>query len=316
MPEKIKPELLQFLQPGELPLQILVVESLNYLPQLRQMFPGASLYAVTSERDDTLDYDGLGVEFCVINYLVEPLPYEREFFDYIISDLTLEQAGHPQDIAAGFSRFLKETGSFLTSFRNIRHWSQLLDLMEGHYYNVVARLFARQEFERLLYASYYKMVFMESQKRAADEKTLQKLLAAGFDNEGDDLNTEFYLVRADRSMPEMALLKSMYTKEQRRQLSTYLHRIEYGVETEMSCQRFWDFYEAAGFFADYAAAFIKQAVFHPHSFYRQLLAHSPDRRGEIGQMLQAALHNVTSAEEEAMLKDLWQEWQGKENGNG
>ena len=38
MAEKIKPELLQFLQPGELPLNILVVESLVYLPKLRQMF--------------------------------------------------------------------------------------------------------------------------------------------------------------------------------------------------------------------------------------------------------------------------------------
>lgn len=315
MPEKIKPELLQFLQPGDLPLTILVVESLNYLPQLREMFPHARLYAATADRDAMLDYAGLGVEFSEINYLTEPLPYAREFFDYIISDLTLEQAGHPQDIAAGFSGFLKETGSFLTSFRNIRHWSQLLDLLAGHYYNVVARLFARQEFERLLYASYYKMVFMEPQKRGAEEKTMQKLLAAGFDNEGDDLNTEFYLVRADRSMPEMALLKSMYTKEQRRQLSTYIHRIEYGVDTAAQCGNFWQFYRENGLFADYTAAFIKQAVFHPRRFYRQLLADSPEERAEIGEMLKAALNNVTSAEEASMLKDLWQEWQGNQDGN-
>ena len=316
MPEKIKPELLQFLQPGQLPLKILVVESLAYLPELRQMFPQASLYAVTADKDAMLDYQGLDVAFTELNYLDAPLPYPREFFDYIISDLTLEQAGHPQDIAAGFSRFLKETGSFLTSFRNIRHWSQLEDLLAGHYYNVVARLFARQEFERLLYASYYKMVFMESQKRPAEEKVLQKLLQAGFDNEGDDLNTEFYLVRADRSMPEMALLKSMYTKDARRRLSLYLHRIEYGVETAKNCRALWQFYQETGLFADYTAAFIKQAVFHPQDFYRHLLAHSPDRRAEIGQMLQAARHNVTSAEEDAMLQELWQEWQEREDGNG
>lgn len=316
MPEKIKPELLQFMQPGELPLRILVVESLNYLPELRQMFPAAQLFAVAAEQDDMLDYPGLDVEFTVLNYLDAPLPYERESFDYIISDLTLEQAGHPQDIAAGFSRFLKETGSFLTSFRNIRHWSQLEDLLAGHYYNVVARLFARQEFERLLYASYYKMVFMEPQKRPAEEKVLQRLIEAGFDNEGDDINTEFYLVRADRSMPEMALLKSMYTKDERRQLSTYLHRIEYGVEPEENCRDFWQLYRQAGFFADYTAAFIKQAVFHPLIFYRQLMAHSPDEWEEIGQMLQGARNNVTSEDEAAYLQELWQEWQGKGYGNG
>ena len=313
MAEKIKPELLQFLQPGELPLNILVVESLVYLPKLRQMFPCAQIYAVTADADAMLDYPDFGVEFTELNYLDAPLPYPREFFDYIISDLTLEQAGHPQDIAAGFSRFLKETGSFLTSFRNIRHWSQLLDLLDGHYYNVVARLFARQEFERLLYASYYKMVFMEPQKRSADEQTLQKLLAAGFDNEGDDLNTEFYLVRADRSMPEMALLKSMYTKEQRRQLSTYLHRLEYGVEPEKNCREFWAFYRDTGLFADYTAAFIKQAVFHPVRFYRQLMAETVAEQAEIGLLLQGAMQNATTEEEVQVLQELLQEWQGMQN---
>ena len=316
MPEKIKPELLQFLQPGDLPLKILVVESLVYLPKLRQMFPQASLYAVAADADDMLDYQGLGVAFTEVNYLDAPLPYPAEYFDYIISDLTLEQAGHPQDIAAGFAGFLKETGSFLTSFRNIRHWSQLEDLLAGHYYNVVARLFAWQEFERLLYASYYKMVFMERQKRPAEEKVLRKLMQAGFDNEGDDINTEFYLVRADRSMPEMALLKSMYTKEERRQLSIYLHRIEYDVEPEVNCREFWRFYRQTGMFADYTAAFIKQAVFHPRIFYRQLMAHSPGEWEEIGQMLQGARNNVTSEDEAAYLQELWQEWQGKDYGNG
>lgn len=313
MPEKIKPELLRFLQPGELPLKILVVEDLVYLPQLRQMFPCAQLYAVTADSDAILDYQHLGVEFQLVNYLAEPLPYEWEFFDYIISDLTLEQAGHPQDIAAGFSRYLKETGSLLTSFRNIRHYSQLEDLLAGHYYNVVARLFAREEFERLLYASYYKMVFMEPQKNPAEEKTLQKLLAAGFDNDRDDLNVEFWLVRADRSMPEMALLKSMYTKDVRRQLSTYLHRLEYSVDTERQSRLFWEFYRREGLFADYTAAFIKQAVFHQDKFYRQLLACGQELP-EIGNMLRGALNNATTAEEAAMLENLMKEWQVKQHG--
>ena len=114
-------------------------------------------------------------------------------------------------------------------------------------------------------------------------------------------------------MPEMALLKSMYTKEQRKQLSDYLHRIEYGVDLEGQCRLFWAFYEETGLFADYTAAFIKQAVFHPKKFYRELLAHSPAERDEIGQMLQGARNNVTSEEEAAYLQELWQEWQGMQN---
>ena len=46
--------------------------------------------------------------------------------------------------------FLKPTGALLTSFRNIRHWSVLASLMDGHYYSICARLFAKPEFQKSL----------------------------------------------------------------------------------------------------------------------------------------------------------------------
>lgn len=304
MPSKIKPELLGFLTPSGEPLNILVVESVYYLPELRAMFPEARLYAVSAESDAVDSYAGLAVEFHCVDYREEPLPFAREFFDYIISDLLLEQAGHPQDIAAGFSRFLRETGALLTSFRNIRHWSQLQDLRDGHFYNVVARLFAKQEFERLLYASYYKMVRVAPQRREADTNIVAELVAAGFENIHDDLNTEFWLVRADRSMPEMALLKSMYTREERRTLSRLLHRIEYGVDTARQCAAFWEHYRTMGLFPDYTAAFVKQAVFHPERFYQTLAENSPEHGEEIRAMLASARENATTPAEILYLDDL------------
>ena len=120
-------------------------------------------------------------------------------------------------------------------------------------------------------------------------------------------------MRADRSMPEMALLKSMYTKEQRRQLSTYLHRLEYGVEPKKNCREFWAFYRDTGLFADYTAAFIKQAVFHPVRFYRQLMAETVAEQAEIGLLLQGAMQNATTEEEVQYLQELLQEWQGMQN---
>ena len=146
MAEQIRPDLLSFLMPNTAPLRVLVVESLTYLSELRRMFPQAELYAVTSEADAMEMDASAGVHWQILDYLSVPLPYMRGYFDYIISDLTLEQADNPQDIAAGFSMFLKETGAFLTSFRNIRHWSILKNLMEGHYYNIVSRLYTRAEF--------------------------------------------------------------------------------------------------------------------------------------------------------------------------
>lgn len=274
MPEKIKPELLYFLQPCALPMRILVVESLSYLPKLREMFPRAELLSVADEADAMEELPaGLGVQFTCLDYLEERLPYEPESLDYIICDLALERAGNPQDIAAGFSTYLKQTGAFLTSFRNIRHYAIVQELMDGHYYQVVSRLYAKPEFERLLYASFYKSVRCAPQLGPkAPEGVIEGLVAAGFENVHDDLETEFWLVRADRSMPEMALLKSMYSKAERSEFSRLLHRIEYGVELEASCRAFWELWCALGIFPDYAGHFVREAVFHQEQFYRHLRA--------------------------------------------
>lgn len=315
MAEKIRPELLTFLTASELPLRILVVESLSYLPELRKMFPRASLYAVAADGDrfERPEFSGLGVQFLELDYLAEPLPYGPEFFDYIISDLTLEQAGNPQDIAAGFSHFLKQTGAFLTSFRNIRHWSVVQELMDGHYYQVVARLFAKPEFEKLLYASYYKDVRVRPQRRPAPEGEVDRLVAAGFDNTNDDLETEFWLVYAARSMPELSLLKSFFTAAQRKELARLLHRIEYDVDTVQQVAAFWQFYHRVGLFPDYTAAFVKEAVFHPAPFYRRLFAQSDAAEQAVVRAIVQAAHDAArSGEEAAMLAALADELAGKE----
>ena len=307
MAEKIQPQLLSFLAPSDAPLVILVVESLTYLPQLRAMYPQAKLYAVAADADafEKPAYAGLGVHFTQLDYLAEPLPFGPETFDYILSDLLLEYAGNPQDIAAGFSQFLKQTGALCTSFRNIRHWSVLEDLMDGHYYQVVARLFAKPEFEKLLYASYYKDVRVRPQRRAAPAGVVEKLVAAGFDNVHDDLETEYWLVCAARSMPELSLLKSFFTAAERKELARLLHRIEYDVDIEQQAAAFWAFYHRVGLFPDYTANFVREAVFHPAQFYRLLFAHSSDEQRDIVRaIVQAAQADARSDGEAAMLAEL------------
>jgi hypothetical protein len=66
-------------------------------------------------------------------------------------------------------------------------------------------------------------------------------------------------------------------------------------------------------FADYTAAFIKQAVFHPVRFYRQLMAETAAEQAEVGLFLQSAMQNATTEEEAQYLQELLQEWQGMQN---
>lgn len=312
MAEKIRPKLLSFLKPNAAPLRVLVVESLTYLHELRRMFPQAELYAVTAEEGEQEQDAPAGVHWQILDYLSIPLPYTRGFFDYIISDLALEQADNPQDIAAGFSMFLKETGAFLTSFRNIRHWSVLQNLMEGHYYNIVSRLYARAEFENLLYASFYKSVRVHQQKREAPDGLVARLIAAGFENECDDLETEFYLVRADRSMPELALLKSMYTTAEREQMVRLIHRIEYDVEPLAAVRGLWEMLDRLAVFPDYLASLVRETVVHTEAFYQRLLTHSDGRKDFIHAVLSVSVMESVDPLEQEGYRRLQSYMQGKE----
>ena len=298
--ESLQPQLLQFLpRNSDLPLNILTVGA-DYLAPLRQNFPNAQLFAALAETSDDADKAQnlcrkLSINLCFIDIYAEPLPYPQDFFDYIVSDLTLEKAANPQDIAAGFGTFIKPTGAWLTSFRNIRHWSVISDLMEGHYWNVVSRLYAKQEFERLLYASFYKEVRFRPVRRHCSDDLVQHLVDAGFNNDLDDMNTEFWLVYAARSMPELALLKSMFDDMTRKRFSRLIHRIEYDVDTAESVAAFWRLVADKGIFADYAAAFIEQTVFHHAAFYRALYEHTKDAQREVlREIVNAALRDCIS----------------------
>lgn len=268
--EDIKPSLIQFISGEDFFQRILVVESSYYLADLRKMFPSAEIFLVTA--DDEANFPD--VKTFLLDYREERLPFDQEFFDLIIGDLTLELVTNPQDIAAGFSTFIKQTGCWITSFRNIRHWKVLEKLMRGVYGGIVSRLYAKIEFERLLYASFYKEVRFSPLKKKSPPEMLERLIKCGFDNFNDDLQTEFWLVRASRSMPELALIKSMFTPEIRANFARIIHRIEYDIDIEDSVNKFWSFIDSEGIFYDYAAAFIRSVVMHRENFYQNVKKYS------------------------------------------
>ena len=146
--------------------------------------------------------------------------------------------------------------------------------MRGRFGGIVSRFYTRLEFERLLYASFYKDVKFSPVVKKAPPELLEKLLACGFENLAGDLETEIWQVRAARSVPELSLLKSLYTPEIRAELSRLLRRIEYGVDLAASVEKFWALYDAAGFFADYVAEFIVAVVIHRERFFENLRTHS------------------------------------------
>ncbi len=276
MPEK-KPDLLQFLLPSDAPLCLLVIESLGYLPRLRAMFPAATLYAVTLSSEQEETYSGLDVVWENLDYRETPLPFPRESFDFLLGEKLAETVSNPQDILAGLGMFLKPTGRLLTSFENIRYWRVLEALLEGHYWAVVRRLFARQDFETLLYASFYKDAFFIPVTCAAPVDLKERLLQAGFEDE-EDLETEFWLVDAWRSSRQVSYLKAQYTPAIRRRLVTLLRRIEYGIEAEKNTAALWHLVDEVNMTAGYLSAFVASTVVHTAEFYEVLRRHSEEGR--------------------------------------
>lgn len=267
--EENQPTLMDLIQGDDFFQRVLVVESSPYIELLKKRFPNAEIFLVTDDESEAEKYSHQ-VKTFFMDYRKTRLPFEEEFFDAIIGDLTLETVYSPEDIAAGFSGYLKQTGFFLTSFRNLRHWQVLKQLMNGHFEHFVEKLYTRKDFEKLLMASFYKSVLFMARTKKAPPKILNKLIECGFENFSEDLETEIFLVRAERSTPEVALLKSLYTPEIRAELSRLLHRIEYDVDAEENVKTLAEFCAANEIFGDYLEDFVEEAVFHKANFYANL----------------------------------------------
>ena len=148
------------------------------------------------------------------------------------------------------------------SFLNVRHWSVIEDLRDGHFYAIVRRLFARPEMETLLAASFYKEVSFLPVWREAPQGVIERLEAAGFENLGRDLEAKFWLCRARRTSDEVAPLKECFTPTVRRTLVTLLRRLEYGIEVEENAAALWQLCREEGIFLEYLVDFAAQTIVH------------------------------------------------------
>lgn len=274
-------ELVKFITPSGERLRVLVVESPACLEELRRILPAAELVVVSNDEflpgEERLQ--SLNLQWVQADYVTERLPFAEESFDYIIAARALEVVQNPADIASGFSSFLKQTGFLFTSFLNVRCWKVLEGLRDGHFRYSGRHMFARPELEMLFYATRFKEVRTAGLLKPCPPELLEKLLAFGFENDRDDLETEVWLVRAARSMPEIAVLKSFFTPEVRGRLSRLLRRLEFGLEPEENLAALRQLCAREQIFPAYLASFIQLAAWYRERLVR-LLVEDYDRRGE------------------------------------
>ena len=104
--------LLQFIIPSQETCRVLLVESPEYLTYVRELLPQAEIHCVVSDLQGVpLDsYAKVDVQWTELNYLQERLTFAQKYFDIILGENLLAQAGNPQDILTGLGLYLKDTG--------------------------------------------------------------------------------------------------------------------------------------------------------------------------------------------------------------
>lgn len=312
MTEARSGDLLKFIVPTEEPLRVLVLESVSYLPALRDRLPQGEIYAAVQDDEVAREaaYTNLGVHWVTVDYLAEPLPFDHESFDIIMGDQCLEQAGNPQDIASGLGLYLKETGCFLTTFTNARYWRVVRNLMQGHFYHICSHIFSKNEMMSLLFASFYKDASFApvEDDYGTDGEFIQSLEEFGFENIDGDLGVRTWMVMATKSSAEILELKRFFTKEIRRQLVTLLRRIEYGIQLRDNVPALLDLIRREQIFTAYLANFILETIMHTDNFLGHLLpALLSCREGDLARELVDELVEAYVFHHERDVVQRWQE---------
>ena len=248
--------LLKFVPPIFLPLSVLMIDSTQYLADLRKLLPAARIAVLPSEPTPAIKKI---CDECRAD-LIDELPTAQKTFELIIARDVLTIGEDFYATLLKLNLLLKDSGALLTEFFNVRSIGVLERLRRGKFTNNEQRLWAKADVVKLLVDATYKEIrFMAGEREnfPADD-----WINFGFDNFSDDLTTKIWLVKACKCTAEVAALKEIFTPEVRAELSRLLHRIEYDIDVEENFRRLDDLCARAGIFDDYLRDFTDQVVVH------------------------------------------------------
>ena len=253
--------LLKFIPPNVGNISILVIESLSYLRELRELLPSAQILVLSEfAAEAKSEFSDLQLDWILGDYKKFNFSIDDKIFDIIIAEDCLTFVYEPYKTLFGINRWLKETGFLVTQFESIRYIGVLESLKKGYYPERERRLYAKTEVVRLLNDALFKEISFSPNESI--EYNIDDWLAFGFDNYNDELLVKNWIVKASRSTAEVAALKSFYTPAVRKELAKLLHRIEYNIDREENIDRLHDLCEEHQIFEDYLFDFIEQVVVH------------------------------------------------------
>ena len=256
--------LLKFVSPNVSQINILVIESLDYLCELRQLLPNTKISVMTIHRDAKFDFENLNCDWIFEDYKTFQFNLSEKIFDIIIAEDCLTYNYELYKNLFGINRLLKETGYLVTQFENIRYIGVLESLRQGYYPQREKYLYAKTEVVRLLNDALFKEISFAPNETI--DYNIDDWLNFGFDNFNNELLTKNWIVKACRSTAEVANLKQFFTPQIRKELARILHRIEYNINREENLNYLLNFCAENKIFDDYLNDFINQVVIHRNIF--------------------------------------------------
>ena len=252
--------LLKLIPPHVDNISVLVIESLSYLRELRELLPSAQILILSEFAEAKSEFNDLHFDWIIGDYKKFNFAPDEKIFDIIIAEDCLTFAYEPYKTIFGINRWLKETGFLVTQFESIRYIGVLESLRKGYYPERERRLYAKTEIVRLLNDALFKEISFTPNERI--EYNIDEWLDFGFDNYNDELLVKNWIVKASRSTAEVAALKTFYTPAVRKELARLLHRIEYNIDRKENIERLHNLCEEHQIFDDYLFDFIEQVVVH------------------------------------------------------
>lgn len=255
-------DLLTFLIGSPEKLNILLIDSTRYLPELAMRYPESNFTVVTAYKDvpQLVEYRDFKVNWQILDYRRSKLTIDEVSFDIVVAENALEFSYEPYEELMTISRYLTDVGKFYFSFPNIRYGKIIKALSAGHFPFRHEHLWAKEEIVKLLNDTLFKEIHFRAGEQL--ENDVSDLEEMGFINYNNDLITKTWLVEAAKSTASVANLKSLYDKSTREKLSRVLHRIEYDIDREKNLAALQKLCEENFIFPEYVHDFIEETCVH------------------------------------------------------
>ncbi|SHJ04358.1 Glycosyltransferase like family protein [Anaerovibrio lipolyticus DSM 3074] len=227
--------LLSLIEKTEQNIKVMVINSVEYIGEIRRIVPNADITAVINgeEAVDKSRYEGLGIHWINENYLSNSIPVQPESFDVIIGEDLFFRSCNPVRMASLLSTCLSETGYVVVSFANSLYWKSVVETMRGNSDRFIDRVFTDESILDVLHNAKFQDINFTPVVDCSNEgkACIEQLVSGGFDNTSNILSVKMWCVKALKFYPDKIEFKRRYGKNVRWTLVTRLLRVEYGIDS-------------------------------------------------------------------------------------